>query len=126
MHVFIPGDMALIRNNEVAHYVPQTSAVWQVTSLSIRLGTGFSWLVIVLVLMNATVLIGFEFIISVNVKGSYFWVLTPCSRVDVYRHFGSNIRVCGLVVRVSGYRSRGSGFYSRPYQIFWNGVHSAS
>jgi hypothetical protein len=31
MHVFIPGDMALTRNNEVTHYVPQTSAVWQVT-----------------------------------------------------------------------------------------------
>jgi hypothetical protein len=28
-------------------------------------------------------------------------------------------RLCGLVVRVSGYRSRGSGFDSRPYEIFW-------
>jgi hypothetical protein len=28
-------------------------------------------------------------------------------------------RLCGLVVRVSGYRSRGPGFVSRPYQIFW-------
>jgi hypothetical protein len=27
-------------------------------------------------------------------------------------------RLCGLVVRVSGYRSRGPGFHSRPYQIF--------
>jgi hypothetical protein len=27
-------------------------------------------------------------------------------------------RLCGLVVRVSGYRSRGSGFDSRRYQIF--------
>jgi hypothetical protein len=27
-------------------------------------------------------------------------------------------RLCGLVVRVSGYRSRGPGFDSRPYQIF--------
>jgi hypothetical protein len=26
---------------------------------------------------------------------------------------------CGLLVRVSGYRSRGPGFDSRPYQIFW-------
>jgi hypothetical protein len=26
--------------------------------------------------------------------------------------------LCGLVVRVSGYRSRGLGFDSRPYQIF--------
>jgi hypothetical protein len=27
-------------------------------------------------------------------------------------------RLCGLVVRVSGYRSRGPGFNSRLYQIF--------
>jgi hypothetical protein len=27
--------------------------------------------------------------------------------------------LCGLVVRVSGYRSRGPGVDSRPYQIFW-------
>jgi hypothetical protein len=27
-------------------------------------------------------------------------------------------RLCGLVVRVSSYRSRGPGFDSRPYQIF--------
>jgi hypothetical protein len=28
-------------------------------------------------------------------------------------------RLCGLVVRVSGYRSRRPGLDSRPYQIFW-------
>jgi hypothetical protein len=27
--------------------------------------------------------------------------------------------LCGLVVRVPGYRSRGSGFDSQRYQIFW-------
>jgi len=27
-------------------------------------------------------------------------------------------RLCGLVVRVSGYRYRGPGFDPRPYQIF--------
>jgi hypothetical protein len=27
--------------------------------------------------------------------------------------------MCGLVVIVSGYRSRGPGFDSEPYQIFW-------
>jgi hypothetical protein len=27
-------------------------------------------------------------------------------------------RLCGLEVRVSGYRSRGSGFDSRSFQIF--------
>jgi hypothetical protein len=29
-----------------------------------------------------------------------------------------NDLLCGLVVRVPGYRSRGPGFYSRRYQIF--------
>jgi hypothetical protein len=29
-------------------------------------------------------------------------------------------RLCGLVVRVSGYRSTGLGFDSQPYQIFWD------
>jgi hypothetical protein len=28
-------------------------------------------------------------------------------------------RLCGLVVRVPGYRFRGPGFDSRSYQIFW-------
>ena len=28
-------------------------------------------------------------------------------------------RLCGLVVRVSGYRYRGPGFDPRHYQIFW-------
>ena len=32
---------------------------------------------------------------------------------------GFTDRLCGLVVRVSGYRYRGPGFDSRRYQIFW-------
>jgi hypothetical protein len=31
-------------------------------------------------------------------------------------------RLCGLVVRVPGYRARGPGFDSRFYQIFWEVV----
>jgi hypothetical protein len=31
-------------------------------------------------------------------------------------------RLCDLVVRVPGYRSRGTGFDSRLYQIFWEVV----
>ena len=37
--------------------------------------------------------------------------------VLTFRHYASD-RICGLVVRVSGYRYRGLGFYSRRYQIF--------
>jgi hypothetical protein len=48
---------------------------------------------------------------------------------ESYRTHGKNIihieifvefsdRLCGLVVRVSGYRSRGPRFDSRPYHIF--------
>ena len=32
--------------------------------------------------------------------------------------YGTPDRLCGLVVRVSGYRYRGLGFDSRRYQIF--------
>jgi hypothetical protein len=31
-------------------------------------------------------------------------------------------RLCGLVIRVSGYRSRGPGFESRRHHIFWEVV----
>jgi hypothetical protein len=41
-----------------------------------------------------------------------------------YRSFVTTVsqlkdRLCGLVVRVSGYRYRGLGFDPRRYQIFW-------
>jgi hypothetical protein len=35
------------------------------------------------------------------------------------RNFHCMDRLCGLVVRVSGYRYRSPGFDSRRYQIFW-------
>jgi hypothetical protein len=36
--------------------------------------------------------------------------------------FTENDHLCGLVVRVPGYRSRDPGFGSRRYQIFWEVV----
>jgi hypothetical protein len=38
---------------------------------------------------------------------------------SIFLCMGSGDRLCGLVVRVSGYRSGGPGFDSRPYQILW-------
>jgi len=54
--------------------------------------------------------------IHTQIKNEYVWCLD---------------RLCGLVVRVSGYRYRGPGFDPRRYQIFWvvvglERVHSAS
>jgi hypothetical protein len=43
-------------------------------------------------------------------------------RVEVCRLSGyssTHDRLCGLVVRVPGYRSRGPGYDFRRYQIFW-------
>jgi len=47
--------------------------------------------------------------------GSRLYVLTF---VSVLTHLPIDDRLCGLVVRVSGYRYRGLGFDSRRYQIF--------
>jgi hypothetical protein len=40
----------------------------------------------------------------------------------IERHFFFIDCLCGLVVRGPGYRSKGSGFDSRGYQIFWEVV----
>jgi hypothetical protein len=61
-----------------------------------------------------------------------FPISSPCP-VNLILHLLIQIQdhLCGLAVRVFGYRSRGPGFDSWPYQIFWevrvwNGVHSVS
>ena len=56
-------------------------------------------------------------------ENKYFWNLMWL--------LAKNDRLCGLVVRVSGYRYRGPGFDPRRYQIFWvvvglERVHSTS
>jgi hypothetical protein len=57
---------------------------------------------------------------SKSLVNKLFFFIIEIIRID---------RLCGLVVRVSGYTSKGPGFDSQSYQIFWevwNGVHSAS
>ena len=48
---------------------------------------------------------------------SFVFTMDTC--VHIFRPYYSYLdRLCGLVVRVSGYRYRGLGFDSRRYQIF--------
>jgi hypothetical protein len=42
--------------------------------------------------------------------------------LQIYKASVNPDRLCGLVVRVSGYRYRGPGFDSRRFQIFWEAV----
>jgi hypothetical protein len=46
--------------------------------------------------------------------------------IQFCNHFSQTVglldRLCGLVVGVPGYRSKGPGFDSRRYQIFWEVV----
>jgi hypothetical protein len=49
----------------------------------------------------------------VSVKSTAKYIIIKIIAID---------SLCGLVVRVPGYRSRGPGFDSRRYQIFWEVV----
>ena len=46
----------------------------------------------------------------------WLWILKIHVFYILFVHYD---HLCGLVVRVSGYRYRGLGFDSRRYQIFW-------
>ena len=46
-------------------------------------------------------------------------VESACVKTQFKSPLWSSDRLCGLVVRVSGYRYRGLGFDSQRYQIFW-------
>ena len=59
-------------------------------------------------------------ITSVPCVPGYDWNCAPSRQRQFADGKGVTVdRLCGLVVRVSGYRYRGLGFESRRYHIFW-------
>jgi len=56
-------------------------------------------------------------IIIIIIIINYKWVVTRWQWL-FYMYTKYEDRLCGLVVRVSGYRYRGPGFDPRRYQIF--------
>jgi len=80
---------------------------------------------VLIFLISITVFILFQFLIFLlNLFIFNFTIFIPKAtfRHILSRSLGSVFyqcdRLCGLVVRVSGYRYRGPGFDSRRYQIF--------
>jgi hypothetical protein len=57
-----------------------------------------------------------------NLNIFLFWFVFLAEELLIMSYIESVHRLCGLVVRVSGYRSRGRGFDSQRYQIFWEVV----
>ena len=58
-------------------------------------------------------------LLNENFRGQYTWdIQTREGEVGLCIYIVRNDRLCGLVVRVSGYRYRGLGLDSRRYQIF--------
>jgi hypothetical protein len=62
-----------------------------------------------------------EDLTATEVENNYLEGVIMYNRFIIAYKF-MNDRFCGLVVRVPGYRSRGSEFDSRRYQIFWEVV----
>jgi hypothetical protein len=57
--------------------------------------------------------------IWISVEGANILHLILCfSILKISYSYSQRDRLCGLVVRVSGYRSRGPGFDSQRFQIF--------
>ena len=78
-------------------------------------------------LKKVDIVLPFAIITSFNVQTNEHLLMNTaiiCERnvqlhvTRILNNFCYNDRLCGLVVRVSGYRYRGLGFDSRRYQIF--------
>jgi hypothetical protein len=54
-------------------------------------------------------------------RDRHIFIPSPEMKVESY-FILKVLLICGLVVRVPGYRPRGSGFDSRRYHIFWVSV----
>jgi hypothetical protein len=97
------------------------SETWNWTSFNVSF-SGF--------LQEMFQVISFEVLLEVSLQNVVLWVVTPCNLVDTHL-FPNKHTVCGLVVRVPGYRSRGAGSIPCATRFtgklwIWNGVHSAS
>jgi hypothetical protein len=62
-----------------------------------------------------------DFLSPLRSSGQSSWLQIQRSGFDSWRYH-IFCRLCGIVVRVPGYRSRGPWFDSRRYQIFWEVV----
>jgi hypothetical protein len=58
-------------------------------------------------------------LIILSFEVMYYWCEQLKASLNKYRNSKYKNRVCGLVVRVPGYTSKGPGFDSRRYQAFW-------
>jgi hypothetical protein len=56
---------------------------------------------------------------AIKLMTTVFWNRKRALMVKFTQQGTTMTTACGLVVRVSGYRSRGPGFDSQSYQIFW-------
>jgi len=68
----------------------------------------------------SSIVVYFESCRGLNRNGKSVYK-TPSQILNYYycNNNNNNDRLCGLVVRVSGYRYRSHGFDPRRYQIFW-------
>jgi len=64
-------------------------------------------------------LLSFQIFLISKAKFYYSVISMECGGKYYYYYYYLNVNsLCGLVVRVSGYRYRGPGFDLRRYQIF--------